>query len=77
MQKTNNIIIKAALAVFAAILATGCIFEQMAMPEDLQSVLILLNVSDQSMQTKATPTEAESKINSLHIIAFCDGIPAG
>ena len=77
MQKTNNIIIKAALAVFAAILATGCIFEQMAMPEDLQSVLILLNVSDQSMQTKATPTEAESKINSLHIYAFCDGRPAG
>ena len=77
MQKTNNIIIKAALVVFAAILATGCIFEQMAMPEDLQSVLILLNVSDQSMQTKATPTEAESKINSLHIYAFCDGRPAG
>ena len=77
MQNTNNIIIKAALAVFAAFLATGCIFEKMAMPEDLQSVLIQVNVSADGMQTKSTPLESESTINTLHIYAFLNNKPAG
>lgn len=83
MQKTNNIIIKAALAVFAAFLATGCIFEQMAMPEDLQSVLIQVNVSSGDMKTKAYPTTeegasaAESAINSIRIYAFHNGRLSG
>ena len=80
MQKTNNIIIKAALAVFAAFLATGCIFEKMAMPEDLQSVLIQVNVSSGEMMTKAEtedPTEAEKAINTIRIYAFRDGKLSG
>ena len=59
MQKINNIITKAALTVLAAFLATGCIFEKMDMPEDLQSVLIQVNVSADEMVTKATATPQE------------------
>lgn len=77
MQNINNILMKAALVLFAAVLATGCIFEKMDRPEKLQSVMILLNVSDQGMQTKADPSEMESKINTLHIYAFCNGQKAG
>ena len=62
MQKMNNIVIKAALALFAAFLATGCIFEKMDRPEKLQSVLIQVNVSADNMQTKADPTASETKI---------------
>ena len=76
MQK-NNIIIKTALAIIAAVLTTGCIFEKMDMPEDLQDVMILLDVSTDAMQTKATPVESESAINTLHIYAFCNDKPAG
>ena len=65
------------MAIIAAVLASGCIFEKMDMPKDLQSVMILLNVSDPGMQTKAVPSEMESKINTLHIYAFCKGRPAG
>lgn len=80
MQKTNNIIIKAALTVFAAFLATGCIFEKMAMPEDLQSVLIQVNVSSDEMLTKAdteTQTTAESAIKTVRIYAFREGKLSG
>ncbi len=80
MQKTNNIIIKAALAVFSAFLATSCFLEKMAMPEDLQSVLIQVNVSSDEMLTKAdteTPTTAESAINTVRIYAFRDGKLSG
>lgn len=76
MQK-NNIIIKTALAIIAAVLTTGCIFEKMDMPEDMQDVMILLNVSTDGMQTKATPLESESTINTLHIYAFWNERPAG
>lgn len=82
MQNTNNIIIKAALAVFAAFLATGCIFEKMAMPEDLQSVLIQVNVSSGDMKTKADPTTeeataTEAAINTIRIYAFHNGRLSG
>lgn len=70
MQKINNILNKAALAVIAAVLATGCIFEKMEMPKDLQSVLIQINVSADELQTKSEPTSSESAINTLHIYAF-------
>lgn len=71
MQKIMNIMKKAALAVCAAVLATGCIFEKEAMPKDLQSVTVQLNVSADGM-TKAQedPTAAESAINSVRIFAF-------
>ena len=83
MQKTNNIIIKAALAVFAAFLAAGCIFEKMSMPEDLQSVLIQVNVSSGDLQTKAyetsseAATAAEEVINTIRIYAFHNGRLSG
>lgn len=70
MQNRINIIIKTALAIFAAVLATGCFFEKMDMPKDLQNVLIQINVSADGMQTKATPAESEKTINDLHIYAF-------
>jgi len=70
MQKTNNIIKKAALAVIVSVLATGCIFEKMEMQKDLQSVLIQINVSADDLQTKSEPTTSESAINTLHIYAF-------
>jgi len=70
MQNITNIITKTALAIIAAVLATGCIFEKMDMPKDLQNVLIQINVSADDLQTKSEPTAAESAINSLHIYAF-------
>lgn len=77
MQKINNILNKAALAVIAAVLATGCIFEKMEMPKDLQSVLIQINVSADELQTKSEPTSSESAINTLHIYAFIGNGLAG
>lgn len=78
MQKTNNIIIKTALAIIAAVLTTGCIFEKMDMPEDLQSVLIQVNVSADEMMTKSeAPTAAEKKINTIRIYAFRNGQLSG
>ena len=70
MQKTNNIMKKAALAIVSAVLATGCIFEKMDMPKGLQGVLIEINVSASDLQTKSEPTSSESAINTLHIYAF-------
>ena len=52
MQKIINITTKTVLAIIAAFLATGCIFEKMDMPKDLQNVLIQVHVSSDSMQTK-------------------------
>lgn len=77
MQKTINIMTKTALAIIAAVLATGCIFEKMDMPKDLQNVLIQINVSADEMLTKATPAESESAINTLHVYAFCGNAFAG
>lgn len=72
MQTINNKIKMAALAIIAAVLATGCIFEKDSMPRDLQSVMILLDVSPGSEMTKATeaPTTAEQAINTLRVYAF-------
>ena len=73
----NNIVIKAALALFAAFLATGCIFEKMDRPEKLQSVMIQVNVSADNMQTKADPTVSETAINTIRIYAFYEGNLSG
>ena len=73
----NNIVIKAALALFAAFLATGCIFEKIDRPEKLQSVLIQVNVSADNMQTKADPTVSETAINTIRIYAFYEGNLSG
>lgn len=70
MQKTINIISKTALAIIAAFLATGCFFEKMDMPKDLQDVLIQINVSTDGMQTRSAATDAEKGIEDLRIYAF-------
>lgn len=72
MQTINKIMKKAALAIIAAVLATGCIFEKDSMPRGLQSVMIQLDVSPGSEMTKATeaPTSAEQAINTLRVYAF-------
>lgn len=70
MQKMNNIINKAALAILTLVLATGCIFEKMDAPEGLQNVLIQINVSADDLQTRSEPTSSESEIKTLHIYAF-------
>ena len=77
MQKTINIMTKTALAIITAVLATGCIFEKMDMPKDLQNVLIQINVSADDMMTKGNPSESESAINTLHIYAFNGDALAG
>ncbi len=69
MQKTNNIIIKAALAFLTAVMATGCIFEKYDMPKDLQSVMIQINVDAEKM-TKSALTSTEEAVNSVRIYAF-------
>ena len=61
MQKMNNIVIKAALALFAAFLATGCIFEKIDRPEKLQSVLIQVNVYG----TRVTQVSALTSMNVI------------
>lgn len=70
MQKTNKIMIKAALAIITAVLTTGCISEKMDDPGNLQNVLIEIDVRSDAVQTKASPTETEKVINSYRIYAF-------
>ncbi len=73
MQKIKNIMM-AALTVLSAVLATGCISEKYDMPDNLQSVTVMLEVSADQM-TKAPggeeePTAVEAKINSIRIFAY-------
>lgn len=72
MQNINNIIKTAALAIIAAVLATGCINEKYSMQRNLQSVMIQLDVSPGSEMTKITeaPTDQEQAINTLRVYAF-------
>ena len=79
MQKINNIVKKAALVLFAAFLATACIFEKMERPGNLQSVLIQINVSAEQMRDWArmmdiefvhitkdsTPEKLEEELNKM------------
>ena len=77
MQKISNIFKNTALAIIAAVLAAGCMFEKMDMPKDLQNVLVQINVSPDEMLTKATPDASESTINTLHVYAFNGDVFAG
>ena len=71
MQKTNNIFKQITLMVIAAVLSTGCIFEEYEM-SGLQNVMIKIDVSTDDRMTKAeeAPTSDEMKINTLRIYAF-------
>ena len=69
MQKMTNILFKAALVVFTAVFATGCISDKLDASSGLQSVMLQVNIEAEDM-TKASPTDAESAINSVRIYAF-------
>lgn len=66
MQNISNILNKAILAILAAVLATGCINEKYAMPEDLQSVTVQMNISQETL-TKAAPA---TSIGAIEIFAY-------
>lgn len=77
MQKTINIILKAVLTAFLAVLATGCITDKFDTSNGLQSVMLQVNISAGEM-TKTEPTTAESAINSVRIYAYrADGTQVG
>ena len=77
MQKTFNIIFKAVLIVFTAVVAAACITEKFDTSTGLQSVMLQVNIEAGEM-TKADPTAAESVINSVRIYAFRnDGYQVG
>lgn len=67
MQKSINIILKAALAVLAMILAAGCITEKDSTSMDTKGVMVQLNVSTGQMNTKAMD---ESAIKTIRVFAF-------
>lgn len=77
MQKSSNIILKAALAFVVIVSAAGCITEKFDTSDGLQSVMLQINVAAGEM-TKSDPTDAESVINSVRIYAYrADGTQAG
>lgn len=71
MQKTNNIFIKAAAAILATILATGCVFEKEnpSATRDYKNVLVQIGVSTSGdVQTKvadSTPADNENAVATL------------
>ncbi len=67
MQKSINIIHKAALAVLAMILAAGCITEKDSTSMDTKGVMVQLNFTAGQMQTKAMD---ESAIKTIRVFAF-------
>lgn len=68
MYKVMNIFMKAAMAVFAIVLAAGCISEKdMVSSVNAKDVMVMLNVSAGGMQTKAID---ESAVNTIRIFAF-------
>ena len=72
MQKYINIITKAALAVFAAVMATSCIMDKEQMSEPLHRVVVQMSVSIDEMTKAQTEeaTAAEKVINTLRVYAF-------
>ena len=68
MQKINNIILRAATFLAAAVISVSCL-EKEDVAKDMQSVMIELSVSSEGM-TKSTPSASEKAINSLRIYAF-------
>ena len=86
MQKTNNILIKAAAAILATIFATGCVFEKEnpSATRDFQNVLVQIGVNTSgAMQTKAADSfEAgnenavatlETAVKTLRVYAYIGG----
>lgn len=86
MQKTNNILIKAAAAILATIFATGCVFEKEnpSATRDFQNVLVQIGVNTSgAMQTKAADSfEAgnenavatlETAVKTLRVYAYIRG----
>ena len=69
MHKVNNILLNIVLGFIVAMTAVGCQLEKDGPSADRQSVMIELSVSAPEM-TKATPTDMEQVINSLHVYAF-------
>lgn len=72
MQKIRNIIKKAALVLFAAVMASSCSMEKEQLPESLHKVVVQMSVSVGEM-TKAETEDAttqEKVINTLRVYAF-------
>ena len=69
MSKSINIFQKAALAVFALVLAAGCVFEKEGPSMDAKDVMVMLDISAGDMKTKAYVRD-ETTINTIRIFAF-------
>lgn len=69
MKKVYNIFINTVICLSVAMISFGCMLEKEGPSADNQSVMIELNVSSSDL-TKATPTDAEKKIETLRIFAF-------
>ena len=78
MQRINNIILKATMAILAVVLAAGCVFEKEnpTASREYRNVLVQLGISTDPMtQTKAdaaqignqTPTPDEKLVSSLRV----------
>ena len=84
MQKINNIILKTISAIFAVVLAAGCVFEKEnpTATRDYKNVLVQLGIrTDGMIQTRAdaslvgneAATSAEKLVSSLRVYAYiCD-----
>ena len=66
MQNIKNILIKASVALSAAILAIGCINEKESVREGLQNVTVQMNIAQESL-TKAAPV---TSMGALEIFAY-------
>ena len=88
MQRINNIILKATMAILAVVLAAGCVFEKEnpTASREYRNVLVQLGISTDPMtQTKAdaaqvgkqTPTPAEKLVSSLRVYAYIGGALCG
>ena len=88
MQRINNIILKATMAILAVVLAAGCVFEKEnpTASREYRNVLVQLGISTDPMtQTKAdaaqigkqTPTPDEKLVSSLRVYAYIGGALCG
>lgn len=81
MHKVNNIILNAAICIFAALISVSCLLEKEGPSAGKQSVMIELNVKAADMTkapaTSESPTASEMAVNSLHVYAFYNDRLAG
>ena len=75
MQKTINIILKAALAVVLTVLATGCITDKFDTSKDLRSVMLQVKIatgeSRQSIRyvsMRTVPTDCRQVISTVRTL---------